>query len=133
MKDNELSSVIIGIAIDIHKRLGPGLLESVYQHVLAYELRKQELDVIEEMPIPVYWDSQKLEVGFRADLVVEGKIIVELKSVEKVSSVHKKVLLTYLRIADKRLGLIINFREDLLKNGIHRVVNNFNENGPTSN
>jgi len=127
LNHNQISSTIIGIAIDVHQRLGPGLLESVYRQVLAYELRKQGINVVEEQPIPVYWDDQKLEVGFRADLVVQDKIIVELKSIEKVTSVHKKVLLTYLRIADKQLGLIINFREELLKNGIHRLVNDLKE------
>ena len=117
----------LGKAIEIHQQLGPGLLESVYQHVLAYELRKLGLEVTEEHPIPVVWDNQKLEVGFRADLLVENQVIVELKSIEAVTDVHKKILLTYLKIADKRLGLIINFREELLKNGICRSVNKLNE------
>ena len=94
---------------------------------MAYELRKRGFEVVEEQPIPVFWDNEKLEVGFRADLVVQDKVIVELKSVEKVTSTHKKILLTYLRIADKRLGIIINFREELLKNGLHRIVNNLEE------
>lgn len=127
MDHNEITSKIIGVAIDIHSRLGPGLLESVYRHVMAYELRKLGLEVVEEQPIPVIWDGEKLEIGFRADLVIEAAVIVELKSVEDVSPVHKKTLLTYLRIADKQLGLLINFREELLKNGIHRVANNLPE------
>lgn len=127
MDHNEITSKIIGVAIDIHSRLGPGLLESVYRHVMAYELRKLGLEVVEEQPIPVIWDGEKLEIGFRADLIVEAAVIVELKSVEDVSPVHKKTLLTYLRIADKQLGLLINFREELLKNGIHRIANNLPE------
>ncbi|SRR6266852_3332632 len=127
MKPNEITAIIIDTAIGIHRRLGPGLLESVYRAVLAYELRKRGLHVETEVPIPVVWEEVKLEVGFRADLIVEGAVIVELKSIEAIARVHKKVLLTYLRLADKRVGLLINFGEELLKDGIHRVVNNLEE------
>jgi GxxExxY protein len=94
---------------------------------MAYELRKRGLRVQEEHPIPVVWETVHLEIGFRADLVVEGMVIVELKSIEAISPVHKKQLLTYLRLSDMRVGLLINFGEKLLKTGIHRVVNNLDE------
>ena len=99
----------------------------MYRKVLAYELRQRGLDVLEEQPIPVVWEDVKLEVGFRADLIVNRMVILELKSIEAVASVHKKQLLTYLRLADMRVGLLINFGEELLKNGIHRVVNGLAE------
>ena len=108
----------------IHTRLGPGLLESVYQSVLEYELGKRGLAVKAEQPIPVVYEDVHLEVGFRADLIVENKVIIELKSVETVHPVHKKQLLTYLRLADKRLGLLINFGSLLIKDGIFRIANN---------
>ncbi|MCI0377597.1 MAG: GxxExxY protein [Gemmataceae bacterium] len=127
MTHNEISGIIVDVAIDIHRRLGPGLLESVYLRVMEYELIKRGLRVEKEVAIPVVWETVKLEVGFRADLIVEGLVIVELKSIEAVAPVHKKILLTYLRLADKRLGLLINFGEELLKNGIYRVVNGLKE------
>ena len=123
---NEITGAIIETAIEIHRRLGPGLLESVYRKILAHELRKKGFDVQEEWPIPVVWDNMQMELGFRADLLVNSAVIVELKSVEKVA-ICAKVLLTYLRIADIRLGLLINFGEELLKNGIHRIVNRYEE------
>jgi len=124
---NRLTGVILDTALDIHRRLGPGLLESVYQAVLAHELRKRGLLVETEVPIPVIWDDVRLDVGFRADLIVERLVIVELKSVEDVAPVHKKVLLTYLRLADKRVGLLINFGEELLRDGVTRIVNGLQE------
>jgi len=124
---NRLTGVILDTALDIHRRLGPGLLESVYQAVLAHELRKRGLLVETEVPIPVIWDDVRLDVGFRADLIVERLVIVELKSVEDVAPVHKKVLLTYLRLADKRVGLLINFGEELLRDGVTRIVNGLKE------
>jgi GxxExxY protein len=127
MKYNEISGAIIDVAIKVHKRLGPGLLESVYRNVMAYELEKRGLMIQKEVPIPVEWEEVRLEIGFRADLIVENKVIVEMKSIENVAPVHFKQLLTYLRIADKRLGLLINFGEELLKNGIYRVVNKLEE------
>jgi GxxExxY protein len=124
---NEITGVIIDAAIEIHRQLGPGLLESVYRKILAYELRKKGFDVHEEWPIPVMWDNMKMEVGFRADLLVNSVVFVELKSVERIAPVAKKILLTYLRLADLRIGLLINFGEELLKNGIHRVANSYVE------
>ncbi len=123
MNENELAKIVVEVAFHVHKQLGPGLLESVYQKVMAYELRKRALHVEEEVPLPVFWEGTKLEVGFRIDLFINRKLIVELKSVEKTAPVHKKVLLTYLRLSDSRLGLLVNFGEELMKTGLHRVVN----------
>jgi GxxExxY protein len=127
MTCNEVARLIVDSALEVHRRLGPGLLESVYLAVLAHELRKRGLRVAVEIPIPVKWDDLVLEVGFRADLIVEDLVVVELKSVEAIAPVHKKQLLTYLRLADKRLGLLINFGAALLKDGICRVVNGLEE------
>jgi len=127
MKHNEVSGIIVDVAMRVHRELGPGLLESVYQTVMAHELPKRGLRVEQEVPIPVVWDGERMEVGFRADLIVEDLVIVELKSVERVAPVFKKTLLTYLRLANKRLGLLINFNEALLKHGITRVVNRLDE------
>jgi GxxExxY protein len=123
MTENEVAKEIVDAAYKIHTTLGPGLLESVYQAVLEYELRKRGLGVEANQPIPVVYEGVHLEVGFRADLIVENKVIVELKSVEAVHPVHKKQLLTYLRVTNKRLGLLINFGAFLIKDGISRVVN----------
>jgi len=123
MTENEISKIVVDVAFQIHTSLGPGLLESVYQKVMAYELRKHDLQIEEEVPLPVVWDDVKLEVGFRVDILVNQKLVVELKSVERVAPVHKKVLLTYLRLSDCKLGLLINFGEPLMKTGISRVVN----------
>lgn len=124
MHENEISGIIIDCAYKIHKTLGPGLLESVYAAALTYELRKRGLRVITEQAIPVIYEEVKLEVGFRADLIVENKIVVEIKSVEAIAPIHSKILLTYLRLTDKKLGLLINFNVNLIKEGIKRVVNN---------
>lgn len=123
MSENEVAKIVVDVAFQIHKRLGPGLLESVYEAVMLHELRKRGLHVENQVPIPVEWDGIRLEIGFRADLIVEGCLIVELKSVEQINPVHKKQLLTYLRLANCRLGLLINFNTELIKNGISRVVN----------
>jgi len=130
MRENEIAKVVVDVAYQIHFRLGPGLLESVYEAVMLYEIRKHGLQVDSQVPIPVVWESVKLEVGFRADLIVERKVVVELKSVELIAPVHKKQLLTYLRLADCRLGLLINFGAELIKNGISRVVNNLPDSAP---
>ena len=122
MKHNEISGVIIDTALAIHRKLGPGLLETVYRKVLAFELRQRGLTVQEEVGIPVVWDDIQLEIGFRADLIVQQKVIVEVKAIHEIAPVHKKQLLTYLRLADMRLGLLINFDVELLKQGITRVV-----------
>jgi GxxExxY protein len=127
MTENEIAQVVVDAAYQIHTRLGPGLLESVYEALLSYELKKRGLHVDCQAPVPLIYDSVVLDVGFRADLIVEGKVIVELKSVEIVAPVHKKQLLTYLKVADKRLGLLINFGAPLIKDGITRIVNRLPE------
>jgi GxxExxY protein len=127
MTENELARVVVDAAYQVHTKLGPGLLESVYETVLAYELKKRGLTVLRQQPIPIVYDELEFEEGFRADLLVADKLIVELKSVEHVAPVHKKQLLTYLRLADKRLGLLVNFGEALIKDGISRVANRLPE------
>ena len=123
MTENDIATEIIGSSIEIHRKLGPGLLESVYETVLAHALAKKNLIVEQQRSIPISYDGIDFSDGFRADLIVENSVIIELKSVEKVSAVHKKQLLTYLRLSDMKLGLLINFGDVLLKNGITRIVN----------
>ena len=124
MKLNQISFGVIAAAIKVHETLGPGLLESVYQKCMVIELGKMGLRVEAEVDLPVIYEGEKIaDLGFRIDLLVESAVIVELKSVEEVKPVHKKQLLTYLRLAKKDLGLLINFNEVLLKKGIVRVVN----------
>jgi GxxExxY protein len=130
LTENEIARQVVDAAFHVHTRLGPGLLESVYQAVLAHELRKRGLSVETEVPIPVRYEGLELEIGFRADMIVNDKVIIELKSVEQIAPVHPKQLLTYLRLADKRLGLLINFSTVLIKNGINRVVNGLPEEKP---
>ena len=127
MTENELAKIIVDCAYKVHTTLGPGLLESVYEAALAYELGKRGLHVERQKPLPVVYENIHLEEGFRADMVISGLVIVELKSVEEVAPVHKKQLLTYLRLADKRLGLLINFGAAKIKNGISRIVNGLPE------
>jgi GxxExxY protein len=124
MTENELSKIIVDVSFKIHTKLGPGLLESVYEAVLYYELTKKGLQVERQKPIPVIWEDVYLDIGFRSDLIVENKVIIEIKSVAEISNVHPKQLLTYLKITDLKLGLLINFNESLIKNGIKRIVNN---------
>jgi len=123
MTENEIAAHIVDAAFKIHEKLGPGLLESVYEVVLAHELQKRGLRVARQVPIPIIYDGIKFEEGFRADLLVEAKVIVELKSLETVPPVHKKQVLTHLRLMNLKLGLLINLGEELIKNGISRVVN----------
>ena len=123
MTENEIAKEIVDAAYQIHTKLGPGLLESVYEAVMAYELKKRSLNFVRQQPIPIIYESVHLKEGFRADFIVENKVIIELKSVEIIAPVHKKQLLTYLRLTNKRLGLLINFNTDLIKNGITRLVN----------
>jgi len=127
MTENEIASRIVDAAYRIHVALGPGLLESVYLAVLAYELRKRGLAVDTERELPVIYETVRIAVGFRIDMIVEDKVIVELKSIERLTPVHQKQLLTYLRLADKRLGLLINFGEARIKDGIRRVANQLPE------
>jgi GxxExxY protein len=123
MTENELAREVVDCCFHIHRTLGPRLFESVYEEVLAYELTKRGLDIQRQVEVPVQWDDILLGTGFRADIVVESKIIVELKSVERVLPVHQKQLLTYLRLTEMKLGLLINFNESLIKSGIQRIVN----------
>ena len=123
MTENEVAKIVVDVAYHVHVNLGSGLLESVYQEVMVHELRKRGLKVRGKVPVPIVWDDLKFEKGYEADLIVENSLIIELKSVETVHPVHKKQLLTYLRLSDKRLGLLINFGSELIKNGISRVVN----------
>jgi GxxExxY protein len=123
LHENEIAKEIVDAAFHIHQQLGPGLLESVYEVILAHELRKRGLNVVRQLSVPIVWDGLRFDEGFRSDLVVENKVIVELKSKEKVIPVDKKQVLTHLGLSDKRLGLLINFGEELIKNGISRVVN----------
>ena len=123
MTENEIAKQIVDAAYQIHSRLGPGLLETVYEVVLAHELRKHGLNLVRQQPVPIEYHSLTFDEGFRADMIVEDKVIVELKSIESVARVHKKQLLTHIRLADKRLGLLINFGEEYIRDGISRVVN----------
>lgn len=127
MHENEVARVIVDASYKIHRKLGPGLLESVYEAVLSHELQKRGLRIDRQAAIPVVWEDVVIQEGFRADLIVADKVVVEIKSVERLASVHGKQLLTYLRLLDKRLGLLINFGEFLIKNGIKRVANNLEE------
>ena len=124
MNENELSKIIVNACYKIHTKLGPGLLESVYEAILYFELTKLGLIVERQKPIPVVWEEIHLDIGFRLDLIVENKVIIEIKSVQQISNVHLKQLLTYLKITDLKLGLLVNFNEALIKDGIKRVVNN---------
>lgn len=124
MLENEISKIIVDTAYKIHSELGPGLLESVYEEIMYYELSNLGLSVQRQKGIPVIWNNIKMELGFRADLIVENKVIIEIKSVEIIAPVHPKQLLTYLRLTNIKLGLLINFNEPVIKNGIKRVVNN---------
>lgn len=124
MEENEISFIIIGCAIEIHKVLGPGLLESVYETALCFDLTEKGLKVESQVPMPLVYKEVKQDIGYRLDLLVENKIVVEIKSVENLAPVHFAQTLTYLRLSDKKLGLLINFNTKILKDGMHRVVNN---------
>ena len=123
MDENQISNLIIGCAIEVHRVLGPGLLESAYETCLTYELREKGLTAQQQIPVLVIYKEVKLEHGYRMDLLVEGRVVVEIKSVDFISDIHEAQLLTYLKLADHRLGLILNFNTQMLKNGIKRLVN----------
>jgi GxxExxY protein len=123
MTENEIAKIVVDAAFKIHKKLGPGLFESVYVAVLVHELQQRGLKVETEVQIPVVYESIRLEIGFRADLNVGDKVIVEVKSIEQIAPVHKKQLITYLKLADMRLGLLMNFGAPVIKDGITRIVN----------
>ena len=122
MELNELSRTIIGCAINVHKVLGPGLLESAYEECLSYELIKQGLHIERQRPVPIVYREVKLDCGYRIDILVENKIIIELKSVDAINPVHEAQILTYLKFANKKLGLLINFNVLRLKDGIRRFI-----------
>jgi GxxExxY protein len=124
MNENEISKIIIDKCIKVHNSLGPGLFESVYETALEFELLNAGLYVQTQVVVPVVYETIKLEAGFRADIIVENKVIIEIKSIEAIAPVHKKQLLTYLRLSNIKLGLLINFNVELLKDGITRIVNN---------
>ncbi len=124
MHENDIAKAIVDCAFQIHTRLGPGLLESVYEAILKHELEKRGFRVLTQRPMPVVWESVQLNIGFRADMIVNNKVVVEIKSVEAVAPVHPKQLRTYLRLMDMKLGILINFNVPLIKDGITRVVNN---------
>ena len=123
MTENEISNKIIGCAIDVHKQLGPGLLESAYQECLFYELKQAGLKVEKEKPMPIIYKEVKLDHGYRIDLLVEEKVVIEIKTVETLNDVHTAQVLTYLRLGNYKLGLLLNFQVSMLKNGMKRIIN----------
>ena len=122
--ENYLAKVIVDTCYHIHIGLGPGLFESVYEEVLHYELCRQGLHVKRQYPVPIFWNTVEMKLGFRTDLIVEDLVLIEIKSVKTLELVHKKQLMTYLKLTGLKLGLLINFNEALIKNGIVRIVNN---------
>ena len=122
MHENEIGTLIVDCAVHLHQDLGPGLLETVYELTLAAKLRRRGLSVERQVPVPIEYEGQTFDEVFRADLIVEGKVIVELKSVEKIHPAHKKQVLTYLRLTGMKLGYLLNFGEALMKDGITRIV-----------
>ena len=124
MKENEISKILIDIFVKIHKQLGPGLLESVYEEIICYELKNANLNFTRQQGIPVIYNNIKMDLGFRTDIIVENKVIIEIKSIEMLAPVHHKQLLTYLKLTELKLGLLVNFNVNLIKNGIARIVNN---------
>lgn len=127
MTENAIAKIVVDTSINIHKQLGPGLLESAYEAVLAYELGKKGLTVERQVPLPLIWNDVLVAESYRADMIVNQKVIIELKSVERLLPVHKKQVITYLRVSGKKLGLLLNFGAELMKNGIVRIVNGLEE------
>lgn len=123
MHENKIANIIIGCAIDVHKALGPGLLESAYQECLYYKLLKEGLQLHKEKPMPLVYEEVHLECGYRIDILVEDKVVIEIKSVEALNDIHLAQTLTYMRLGDYKLGLLINFNVNFLKHGIRRVIN----------
>ena len=124
MTENELSRLVFDCALNVHKTLGPGLLESAYEECLYYELKKLGLDIQKQKALPLVYEEVKLDVGYRIDIIIENKLILEIKSVDALNDIHFAQLLTYLKLTDCKLGLLINFNVLLIKNGIKRVANN---------
>jgi GxxExxY protein len=124
MDENQISNKIIGVAIELHKILGPGLLESVYEKTFSFELKNAGLRIRNQVPVPLVYKDIHMDAGFKIDILVEEKVVIELKAIEALAPVHYAQLLTYLRITKLKLGLLINFNVPLMREGIHRVVNN---------
>ncbi|MBN1250557.1 MAG: GxxExxY protein [Bacteroidales bacterium] len=124
MNENEISYKVIGAAIELHKTVGPGILESAYENALAYDLKEMGLDVKQQYPMPFIYKNVKQDIGYRIDLIVDNKVIIEIKSVETLAPIHFAQTLTYLRLSGLKLALLINFNSKLLKDNIHRIVNN---------
>ncbi len=123
MNENDIGTIVVDEAIHLHQALGPGLLETVYEVILARRLAKRGLKVQRQVAVPIEFEGERFEEGFRADLIVEGKVLLELKSVEKVNNAHKKQVLTYLKLTGIKLGYLLNFGEELMKHGITRTIN----------
>ena len=127
MTENEIGTRVIEAAIAVHRELGPGLLETVYEVALAHELTERGLKVVRQVPLPITYKGIRFDEGFRADIIVESKVIIELKSVERITNAHKKQLLTYLKLTGMKLGYLLNFGGDVMKGGITRCVNGLEE------
>jgi len=123
LTENEIAKIVVDLCIKIHRSLGPGLLESVYEAALVYELKKLGIKASNQVDVPLVYDEINMDVGFRADVIVDDKVIVEIKSIENVIPVHKKQLLTYLKLSGRKLGLLANFNVELMKDGITRIAN----------
>ncbi len=123
MSENEIAKIVVDLCVKIHRTLGPGLLESVYEAALVYELKKLGIKATNQVDVPVVYDEITMDIGSRADVMVDDKVIIELKSIENVIPVHKKQLLTYLKLSKKKLGLLVNFNVELMKDGITRIAN----------
>jgi len=124
MTENEISKLVVDLCFRIHKQYGPGLFESVYEEIFSYEWSKTEIPVKRQHPVPLDHEKIKMEIGFRADFIIDSKVIVELKSIEALADIHYKQVQTYLKLTNLKLGLLINFNVPLIKGGIHRIVNN---------
>jgi len=124
MTENEISEILVDIFLKVHRTMGPGLFESVYEAAICYELDKAEVKYKRQQGIVIYYEKVELNLGFRADIIVEDKVIIEIKSIEVLAPVHHKQLLTYLKLTNLKLGLLVNFNVSLIKNGITRIVNN---------
>jgi GxxExxY protein len=123
MTENEISKIVFDSALKVHKALGPGLLESAYEECLVYELKKTDLKIEKQKPLPLIYENIKLEIGYRVDIIIENKFIIEIKSVDAINDVHLAQILTYLKLSNCKLGMLINFNVTLIKNGIKRVIN----------
>jgi len=123
MNENELATIAVDICYKIHTTLGPGLLEIIYEEAFCYELEKRKIPYLRQPGIPVYYEGELLAIGFRADIIMGGKLLIELKSIEHLEKVHHKITLTYLRLTELKLGILVNFNVNLIKEGIHRKIN----------